>query len=182
MSKATVFSGRYFRIFLTAVIVIPVILLIARNIGFFGNALLVLLGFGAVVIVHEFGHFIVAKLSDIKVEAFSLFMPPMLLGVQKTEQGIRIRILPEILPKQAVLLYCRQRASTDVRVEKFRRLLQPGRHGLSSPLLFRRFPETCPTARHRHPKIRRPPWRCMRISSLLIFGTIYQIKVLSNGF
>jgi regulator of sigma E protease len=100
MSKATVFSGRYFRIFLTAVIVIPVILLIARNIGFFGNALLVLLGFGAVVIVHEFGHFIVAKLSGIKVEAFSLFMPPMLLGVQKTEQGIRIRILPEILPKK----------------------------------------------------------------------------------
>jgi regulator of sigma E protease len=100
MSKATVFSGKYFRIFLTAIIVIPVILLIARNIGFFGNALLVLLGFGAVVIVHEFGHFIVAKLSGIKVEAFSLFMPPMLLGVQKTEEGIRIRILPEILPKK----------------------------------------------------------------------------------
>jgi len=83
-----------------AIIVIPVVLLIARNIGFFGNALLVLLGFGAVVIVHEFGHFIVAKLSGIKVEAFSLFMPPILLGVQKTEKGIRIRILPEILPKK----------------------------------------------------------------------------------
>ena len=100
MSKATIFSGRYFRVFLIAIIAIPVILLIARNIGFFGNALLVLLGFGAVVIVHEFGHFIVAKLSGIKVEAFSLFMPPMLLGVQKTEEGIRIRILPEILPKK----------------------------------------------------------------------------------
>ena len=83
-----------------AIIAVPVILLIARNIGFFGNALLVLLGFGAVVIVHEFGHFIVAKLSGIKVEAFSLFMPPILLGVQKTEEGIRIRILPEILPKK----------------------------------------------------------------------------------
>jgi len=82
------------------IIVVPVILLIARNIGFFGNALLVLLGFGAVVIVHEFGHFIVAKLSGIKVEAFSLFMPPILLGVQKTEEGIRIRILPEILRKK----------------------------------------------------------------------------------
>ena len=83
-----------------AIIVVPVILLIARNIGFFGNALLVLLGFGAVVIVHEFGHFIVAKLSGIKVEAFSLFMPPILLGVQKTEEGMRIRVLPEILPKK----------------------------------------------------------------------------------
>jgi len=83
-----------------AIVVVPVILLIARNIGFVGNALLVLLGFGAVVIVHEFGHFIVAKLSGIKVEAFSLFMPPILLGMQKTEEGIRIRILPEILPKK----------------------------------------------------------------------------------
>ena len=100
MSKATIFSGRYFRVFLMAIIAVPVILLIARNIGFFGNALLVLLGFGAVIIVHEFGHFIVAKLSGIKVEAFSLFMPPMLLGVQKTEEGLRIRILPEILPKK----------------------------------------------------------------------------------
>jgi regulator of sigma E protease len=100
MSKVTIFSGKYFRVFLMAVIVVPVILLIARNIGFFGNALLVLLGFGAVIIVHEFGHFIVAKLSGIKVEAFSLFMPPMLLGVLKTKEGIRVRILPEILPKK----------------------------------------------------------------------------------
>ena len=100
MSKETIFSGKYFRMFLMAIIVVPVILLIARNIGFFGNVLLVLLGFGAVVIVHEFGHFIVAKASGIKVEAFSLFMPPILLGVQKTEEGIRIRILPEILRKK----------------------------------------------------------------------------------
>jgi regulator of sigma E protease len=100
MSKVTLFSGRYLQVFLTAVIVVPVILLIARNISFFGNALLVLLGFGAVVLVHEFGHFVIAKLSEIKVEAFSLFMPPVLLGIQKTERGIRIRILPEILPKK----------------------------------------------------------------------------------
>lgn len=100
MSKATIFSGRYFRVFIMAVIVIPVVLLIARNIAFFGNALLVLLGFGAVVIVHEFGHFVVAKASGIKVEAFSLFMPPILLGIQKTKEGIRFRILPEILPKK----------------------------------------------------------------------------------
>jgi regulator of sigma E protease len=100
MSKEKILSGKYFRMFLMAVIVLPVVLLVARNISFFGNALLVLLGFGAVVIVHEFGHFIVAKMSGIKVEAFSLFMPPMLLGVQKTEEGIKIRILPEILPKK----------------------------------------------------------------------------------
>mgnify|MGYP001078117756 CR=1 FL=1 len=100
MSKATIFSGKYLRVFVMAAIFIAVIVLIARNIGFFGNALLVLLGFGAVVIVHEFGHFVVAKASGIKVEAFSLFMPPILLGIQKTENGLKIRILPEILPKK----------------------------------------------------------------------------------
>jgi regulator of sigma E protease len=100
MSKETVYSGKYLRLFLTAVVVILVIYLIARHIGVFGNALLVLLGFGAVVLVHEFGHFVFAKASGIKVEAFSLFMPPILLGIQKTEKGIRIRILPEILPKK----------------------------------------------------------------------------------
>ncbi len=100
MSESNGFSGKYFRIFLIAMIVFLVILSIARDIGFYGNALLVLLGFGAVVIVHEFGHFVVAKASGIKVEAFSLFMPPILLGIQKTEKGIKIRILPEILPKK----------------------------------------------------------------------------------
>ena len=62
--------------------------------------LLVLLGFGAVILVHEFGHFIAAKLAGIKVEAFSLFMPPILLGLRRTEDGFRLRILPEVLPKE----------------------------------------------------------------------------------
>ena len=100
MSKETDYSSKYLRLFLTAVAAVLVIYLIARHIGVFGNALLVLLGFGAVVIVHEFGHFVFAKASGIKVEAFSLFMPPNLLGIQKMENGIRIRILPEILPKK----------------------------------------------------------------------------------
>ena len=60
----------------------------------FGNILVVALGFGAVVHVHEFGHFIVAKLSDIKVEAFSIGFPPVVAGIQRMENGWRIRILP----------------------------------------------------------------------------------------
>jgi regulator of sigma E protease len=60
------------------------------------NVLLVLLGFGTVVIVHEFGHFIVAKLSGIKVEAFSIFMPPTLLGIRKTKAGFKLRVLPSL--------------------------------------------------------------------------------------
>ena len=54
----------------------------------------VLVGFGAVVLVHEFGHFIVAKLGGIKVEAFSIFMPPTLLGIRKTKAGVKVRALP----------------------------------------------------------------------------------------
>ena len=47
------------------------------------NILLVLLGFGAVILIHEFGHFIVAKLCGIKVEAFSIGMPPTLFGIKR---------------------------------------------------------------------------------------------------
>ena len=64
------------------------------------NILLVLLGFGAVVLVHEFGHFVVAKLCGIKVEAFSIFMPPILLGIKKADRGWRIRILPELFREE----------------------------------------------------------------------------------
>jgi regulator of sigma E protease len=73
-----------------------VVYFVARNIGVFGNVVVVLLGFGAVVLVHEFGHFIVAKLSGIKVEAFSIFMPPTFLGIRKTKSGFKFRVLPAL--------------------------------------------------------------------------------------
>jgi regulator of sigma E protease len=75
-----------------------VVFLLVHHISAFGNILLVVLGFGAVVLVHEFGHFIFAKLSDIKVEVFSIGFPPVLVGILKTEKGFRVRILPGLLP------------------------------------------------------------------------------------
>ena len=78
-----------------------VVYLIVRNVGVVGNIAVVLLGFGAVVLVHEFGHFIVAKIGGIKVEAFSLFMPPTVLGFQRTAKGIRFRILPMFFSKSS---------------------------------------------------------------------------------
>lgn len=75
--------------------------LIARNFHVVSNVAVVLLGFGAVVLVHEFGHFIVAKMGGIKVEAFSLFMPPTLLGWQRTSKGLRLRILPMIFARSS---------------------------------------------------------------------------------
>ena len=99
MSKLKNLNNKYFRLALFVVFLVVIVYLVVRNISAFGNVLLVMLGFGAVVIVHEFGHFIVAKLANIKVEAFSIFMPPILLGVKRTEKGLRFRILPEIFPK-----------------------------------------------------------------------------------
>jgi regulator of sigma E protease len=76
------------------VIVASVVYLIGRNLSAFGNVLLVIIGFGAMVLVHELGHFVVAKASGIKVTAFSLGFPPTLIGVLRTEEGYRVRILP----------------------------------------------------------------------------------------
>lgn len=43
--------------------------------------------FGLLVLVHEFGHFIAAKWSGIRVEEFGLGFPPAVVGVRKRDQG-----------------------------------------------------------------------------------------------
>jgi len=100
MSKSKNSFNKYLRVIIFVAFVFVLVYLVIRYFNAFGNVLLVMLGFGMVVLVHEFGHFIIAKLSNIKVEAFSIFMPPILLGIQRTEEGIRFRILPEIFPKE----------------------------------------------------------------------------------
>ena len=90
----------YFRLILWCVVAAVLIYLIARNFSAFSNILLVALGFGAVVLVHEFGHFIVAKLSGVKVEAFSIGFPPTFAGIRRAEDGYHIRILPKFFPKE----------------------------------------------------------------------------------
>ncbi len=94
------FSEKRYRVLFWAVVAAVFIYLIARNIGAFGNILLVVLGFGMVVLVHEFGHFIVAKLSGVKVEAFSIGFPPALFGIQRTENGYRVRLFPKFSEKE----------------------------------------------------------------------------------
>src|SRR3989339_808442 len=81
-------------------VVIAAVTFIVMNLQTFGILLLVVIGFGAVVLVHEFGHFIVAKMSDIHVEAFSIGFSPVLLGIKKTENGFRIRVLPDFFKKE----------------------------------------------------------------------------------
>ncbi|MFA5422397.1 MAG: site-2 protease family protein [Phycisphaerae bacterium] len=84
----------YRRIFMWLVILGLAIYLIAGNFAVFRNILIIVIGFGAMIFVHELGHFTAAKLSRIKVEAFSIGMGPIVIGVMRTEKGYRVRILP----------------------------------------------------------------------------------------
>jgi len=110
MSKTKSVSKRSFRFFYPIFIVIFfyfVYLVFSEKFGTFGeslgvlgNILLVVVGFGMVIMIHEFGHFIVAKFSGIKCEAFSIGFPPTILGFRKTEKGFRFRILPKMFPNE----------------------------------------------------------------------------------
>lgn len=57
-----------------------------------------LIGLAVVILVHEFGHFIVAKLCGMKVEVFSIGFGATVAGLQKTEKGLRLRFLPDFFP------------------------------------------------------------------------------------
>src|SRR5260370_17271508 len=55
---------------------------------------LVIVIFSGLVIVHESGHFISAKLAGIKVEQFSVGFGPLLVGWQRGETLYAIRVIP----------------------------------------------------------------------------------------
>lgn len=76
-------------------LVAMVITFIIKAPGTAGTVALVALGFGAVIMIHEFGHFLVAKLGGIKVEAFSIGFPPTILGIRKLKKGMRVRLFPK---------------------------------------------------------------------------------------
>ena len=49
---------------------------------------------GIMVLVHEFGHFVVAKLCGVRVEVFSIGFPPRLFGFRRGDTDYRISLLP----------------------------------------------------------------------------------------
>ncbi|MSR29302.1 MAG: PDZ domain-containing protein [Phycisphaerales bacterium] len=53
------------------------------------NLLLVVLGFGILIAVHEFGHFIAAKWANVRVDAFAIGMGPVVASFRK---GVGVRI------------------------------------------------------------------------------------------
>ena len=45
--------------------------------------LMVILAFNFIILIHELGHFIVAKLAGIKVDEFSLFIGPKIFSFKR---------------------------------------------------------------------------------------------------
>jgi regulator of sigma E protease len=82
-----------------AAVVGIVVYFIFDNLTKSGSVILSLVGLGVVIFVHEFGHFIAGKLSDICVEAFAVGFGPVVIGVKRCEKFLRFRILPTILLK-----------------------------------------------------------------------------------
>jgi len=60
----------------------------------FVTLIVFILVFGVIVIAHEFGHFIIAKLNGIKVLEFAIGMGPVLFKVRKGETDYVLRLLP----------------------------------------------------------------------------------------
>ena len=55
---------------------------------------LVVVGFSALIILHEFGHFAIAKATGMRVERFFLFFPPKLVSVKRGETEYGIGMIP----------------------------------------------------------------------------------------
>ncbi|MCK5172916.1 MAG: site-2 protease family protein, partial [Planctomycetes bacterium] len=79
--------------------IIAVVVFALRDPARFGRIAFVIIGFGAMIFIHELGHFLVAKNADIECHTFSLGFPPVLLGFRQTEKGWRFRILPTIFAR-----------------------------------------------------------------------------------
>jgi regulator of sigma E protease len=55
---------------------------------------LAFVGFAALIILHEFGHFMAAKATGMRVERFSLFFPPLLARVRRGETEYAVGAIP----------------------------------------------------------------------------------------
>ena len=55
---------------------------------------LVFLGFIVLIVLHEFGHFVVAKATGMRVERFFLFFPPKLVSIKRGETEYGIGMIP----------------------------------------------------------------------------------------
>jgi regulator of sigma E protease len=62
--------------------------------SFFQAAIVFVLVLGAMIVIHEFGHFIVAKFFGIRVDVFSVGFGKRLWGVKKGDTDYRVSLIP----------------------------------------------------------------------------------------
>ena len=84
--------------------------------------------FGVVVIAHEFGHFLLAKLNGIHVIEFAVGMGPTLFSVTKGETKYSVKLFP-IGGVRRGRRAKREGESLCRRVLQCRRCLEPNRYG-----------------------------------------------------
>ena len=58
------------------------------------NIIIALLIFTVIVVLHELGHFLLAKKNGVGVTEFSVGMGPRLFTIVKTEQGMTFKLVP----------------------------------------------------------------------------------------
>src|ERR1700751_6030014 len=56
--------------------------------------ILTVLGIVLLIVLHELGHFVAAKAVGMRVERFSLFFPPKLVGIKRGETEYSIGAIP----------------------------------------------------------------------------------------
>ena len=56
--------------------------------------IIAILMFGILIALHEFGHFITAKLLGVRVNEFAIGMGPLLFSTQKGETQYSLRAIP----------------------------------------------------------------------------------------
>lgn len=58
------------------------------------RSILTILAFNFIIIIHELGHFLIARLNGIKVLEFSLFLGPKIWGIKRGDTEYNLRLIP----------------------------------------------------------------------------------------
>ncbi|MDD5134383.1 MAG: site-2 protease family protein [Phycisphaerae bacterium] len=97
--QGNVKSKNLMNLLVLVVVIAAAVYFVSKNLEKSSSIVLSLAGLGVVIFVHEFGHFIAGKLSNINVEAFAIGFGSVVVGVKRMDKCLRFRILPTILLK-----------------------------------------------------------------------------------
>ena len=62
--------------------------------GWFDKPVTLLIVLGVVIVFHELGHFVAARIFDVKVEVFSFGFGPRLFGWRRGDTDYRVCLVP----------------------------------------------------------------------------------------